>query len=167
MQESDELRKAVQADINEFSRNLHDNLRNRKAVQERLGFTMSRFSPASAFQLSAMNLAGTDIRLKSRYEMALEQYHKDFVDYVERKQKESGGGAGGIRISMSTETGLKYSFGPEKGNLDLGDLPRFQKENQSFSDVITPTLIDIALLLFYGIAAVVGAFVAFLRYDVR
>jgi len=167
MQESDALRKDVQMDINEVSRNLHEDLRNRKAVQERLGFTLSRFSPASAFQLSAMNLAGTDIRMKSRYETALENYHKTFVDYKEKKQKESGGSSGGIRISVSSETGVKYSFGPDKGKLDTSDMPRFQNIIQSFSDVFTPTIIDIVLLFFYSITAVVGAFVAFLRYDVR
>ncbi|UCE04363.1 MAG: ABC transporter permease subunit [bacterium] len=167
MEENDALRKEVQADINEYSRTLHEDLRNRKAVQERLGFTLSRFSPVSAFQLSTMNLAGTDIHLKARYETALEQYHKTFVDYIEKKQQESGGGMGGIRISFSSETGFKYSFGPDKGNLDIGDMPRFQGIKHSISDLFVPIIIDIALLLFYNIAAAVGAFVAFLRYDVR
>ena len=167
MEENDGLRKDVQSDINEFSRILHEDIRNRKAVQERLGFTLSRFSPASAFQLSAMNLAATDIRLKSRYETTLEQYHKDFVDYVEKKQQEAGGAMGGIRISFSSETGLKYSFGPDKGSLDTSDMPRFNGINRSLSNIFAPTFIDIALLIFYSIAAIVGAFVAFLRYDVR
>ncbi len=114
-----------------------------------------------------MNLAATDIRLKSRYETTLEQYHKDFVDYIEKKQEEAGGAMGGIRISFSSETGLKYSFGPDKGSLDTSDMPRFNGINRSLSNIFAPTFIDIALLIFYSIAAIVGAFVAFLRYDVR
>lgn len=167
MQENDALRKKLQADINKFSRMLHKDLRNRKTAQERLGFTLSRFSPASAFQLSAMNLVGTDIDLKSRYETALEEYQKTFVDYVEKKQEETGGGMGGIRISVSSENGAKYSFGPDKGSLETSDMPRFQETKQSLSSVIKSTILDILILFFYSTTAVVGAFVAFLRYDLR
>ena len=43
-----------------------EDFRNRKAEQEGLAFAISRFSPASAYQLTVMNLAGTNIDLKTR-----------------------------------------------------------------------------------------------------
>jgi ABC-type transport system involved in multi-copper enzyme maturation permease subunit len=167
MEENDKSRKAVQADITEFSRTLHENLRNRKAVQERLAFSLARFSPASAYQLSAMNLAGTDIRLKDRYETAMEQYQKTFVDYAEKKQQESGGAAGGVRIEFNSDTGFKFDLGKRGGALDTSDMPRFEETKRSFAQILSATIIDFGLLIFYTIAALVGAVVAFLKYDVR
>lgn len=167
MQENDQSRKTIQADITEFSRTLHENLRNRKAVQERLAFSLSRFSPASAYQLTCMNLAGTDIRLKDRYETAMEQYQKTFVDYAEKKQKESGGAAGGIHITFDSDSGMKFDLGKRGGALDISDMPRFQETKRSFTQIFAATIIDFGLLILYTITALVGAVVAFLRYDVR
>ena len=166
MQKSDATRKSVQTDINEFSRKVNEELRNKKAEQERLAFSLARFSPAAAYQLSAMNLAETDIRLKSRFEHLLEEYHKSFVDYAEKKQEENGSG-GGIRISLSSEDGMKMEFGRDKGKLDVSGLPRFQASGRSMAQIIEPTVIDFGLLLVYTILALAGSFVAFFRYDVR
>ena len=166
MEEEDAARRAVQIDIDNFSRLLLEDLRNRKAVQERLAFTLSRFSPASAYQLTAMNLAETDIYVKSRYETSLEQYKNTVVEYALKKQKESGQ-RGGIRVTVSSDEGMKLDLGKGDGTLDTSDMPRFKEIKQSFAEVITTSIIDFALLVFYCIAALVGAFAAFLRYDVR
>ena len=67
-------RDSMHAVIDANGRKLREELRNRKAERERLAFTLPRFSPVASFQLAAMNLAGTDIGLKPRYEDALEAY---------------------------------------------------------------------------------------------
>ena len=168
MEENDKKRKAVQTDINEFSRKLHEDLRNRKAVQQRLAYTLSRFSPASSYQLAVMNLAETDIHLKSRYQSDMENYHKSFVEYTEKKQAESGDNVGGISITFNSDTGMKMDIGGrDKGKLDTSDRPRFQPTDRSFAEILQPALVDFGLLLIYSFLALVGAFVGFLRYDVR
>jgi ABC-type transport system involved in multi-copper enzyme maturation permease subunit len=168
MEESDKEHKAVQTDVNEFSRKLHEDLRNKKVVQQRLAYTLSRFSPASSYQLAVMNLAETDINLKSRYENDMENFHKTFIDYTEKKQAESGDDAGGIRITFNSDTGMKMDIGGrDKGKLDTSDRPRFLSSKQSFAEILKPALGDFGLLLVYSFLALVGAFVGFLRYDVR
>ena len=168
MEESDKERKSVQTDVNEFSRKLHEDLRNRKVVQQRLAYTLSRFSPASSYQLAVMNLAETDIQLKSRYESDLENFHQAFVNYTEKKQEEAGDDAGGIRITFNSDTGMKMDIGGrDKGKLDTSDRPQFQLTNRSFSEIVQPALIDFGLLMIYSFLALIGAFVGFLRYDVR
>jgi hypothetical protein len=168
MEENDLERKNVQNDVNEFTRKLHEDLRNRQVVQQRLAFTLSRFSPASAFQLAAMNLAETDIGLKSRYEQDLENYHKSFVDYTEKKNAESGGNVGGIRITFDSDTGMKMDIsGRDKGKLDTSDRPRFLLVRRSFINLLQPVLIDFGLLVVYGFLVLLGALVGFMRYDVR
>lgn len=168
MQQSDEARKEVQTDINDYSTRLGENLRTRKAVQERLAFTLSRFSPASAYQLVAMNLANTDIQLKNRYEEEMERYRDTLSAYAETKQEEDGAGSrGGLRVTMNSESGFFVSTDQETATLDLDDMPRFQAPALSLAAILAQTVIDIGLLLLYSIAALAGACVAFLRFDVR
>ncbi len=165
-EQEDQARRTMQKDIIENSRKLNEDLRNRKAGLERLAFTLSRFSPASSYQLAAMSLAGTGIEIKTNYEDAMRNYRTTFVDYVEKKRKASGG-VGGIRITMDTETGFKLSTDRDQGTLDLNDLPRFVPPQHNFAEALAPAAPDFGLLAFYTIAAFAGAFVAFLRYDVR
>lgn len=166
MEEDDRDRKQVQKDIDAFGLTLNEDQRNRKAEQERLAFTLSRISPASAFQLAAMNVSGTDIALKNRYEDALQQYRPQFTSYKDKKQKENGG-MGGIRIEFNSDTGLKIDTGREKGVLDLSDMPQFEHPRHSFADAAAPAVIDFGLMGICSLAAFVGAFIRFLRFDVR
>ncbi len=166
MEEDDKDRKDVQKDIDAFAAKVNEDLRNKKAEQEQFAFILSRLSPASAFQLAAMNLAGTDISLKRRYEDALNSYRPVFTTYKEKKQKENGG-IGGIRISVDSDTGVKIDTGREKGVLDTSDMPRFEHPLHSYRDAVTPAIIDFGLLGIFSLAAFAGAFVRFLRYDVR
>ena len=166
MQESDNSRKKIQTDINDFSRRVREDLRNRKSEQERLAFFLSRFSPVSAYQLSAMNLSGTDLKLKTRYEMAFDQYLNTFIDYTEKKLEKSGN-TSGIQITFSSDSGMKMKMGNDDGSLDLSDMPKFQNLKRSFNDIFRTTILDIGLLLLYSITTISLAFVAFLRYDVR
>jgi ABC-type transport system involved in multi-copper enzyme maturation permease subunit len=166
MQEEDGYRKAVQKDIEQYSIKLREELRNRKLRQERLAFMLSRFSPASAYQLAAMNLAGTDIAMKTRYEDAIQVYRTAFNGAVEQKQAASGN-SHGIRIEFNSDTGMKFSMGREGGALEVSDLPRFTAPKTTFAEAFAPTIIDFGLLAIYTMLAFTGAFVAFLRYDVR
>jgi len=166
LEQDDKDRKQMQKDINAFTQQLQEEARNRKAEQQRLAFTLSRFSPASAYQLAALNLAGTDAGLKTRYEDAMQNYRTVFNEYADQKQKASGG-AGGFRIEINTNTGIKIGNDRDKGTLDLSDMPKFNPPQHTYAAAIAPTLIDFGLLGLYALAAFAGAFVRFLRYDVR
>jgi len=161
----DSLRRDMQIKIDEFSKLVYDDLRNRKIAQERLAFALSRLSPVSAYQLCAMNLAETDIHLKSRYETSLENYKKTLLAYTDKKERESGS-TGGIRISFSSATGMNINMGRHV-NIDLSELPRFYEANRTPGQLCYTSLLDIALLIFYAIAALLAAIITFLKYDVR
>lgn len=168
MKEDEEERKKMQAEISEYDRKLNEDLRNRKAKQERFGFMITRFSPASSYQLAAMHLAGTDISLKPKYEDAMRDYREKFNAYRDQKQKESGGGMhGGFRIEINSDTGMKISGDRDSGALDVTDAPKFEAPVHTFTAGFAPAVTDFGLLALYTILAFAGAFVAFLRYDVR
>jgi hypothetical protein len=141
---------------------LQEDLRNRKALQENLAFTLARISPASAYQLASMAIAGTDIALKSRYEDALRAYRTIFNAFTEKKQKESGD-VGGIRITMDSEKGISISSPRDQGTLKLDDMPAFRAPAQASAVPLT----DLGLLVAAVLAAVIGAFAGFMRYDMR
>ncbi len=166
MQEDDEARKKVQQEIAEMGRKMREDLRNRKIRQEKLGFLLSRFSPASSYQLAAMNLAETDIGLKYRYEQAMEEYKTQFTSFVDGKQKESGESAG-IRVMMDSENGISIDTPDLNKTIDTSDIPQFMDHSLSYASVFNTTVIDLGLLIIYSAIALFLSLVAFVRYDVR
>lgn len=166
MQVEDSLRREVEREIDDFENKLAADLRRRREVQERVGLSLSRFSPAAAYQLAAMSLAGTGIGLKSQYEDGLGEYRERYKQFVEKKQEESGH-AGGIMISISSENGFQISQSRKGAGLDFGELPRFDSPQTTYAAALPSAVTDFGLLAFYTLFAFAGAFVRFLRYDVR
>jgi len=162
MEENDAAQKQITKDIEAQGVKLQEDLRNQKALQEKLAFALSRFSPASAYQLAAMSIAGTDISLKSRYEDGLRSYRTILNAFTEKKQKETGD-VGGIRITMDSEKGISISAPKENGTLDLTAMPQFSPPPSSAVVPVT----DIGILLFSILAAFAGSIAGFLRYDMR
>lgn len=164
MQKQDSMRRAIELDINAFEARLYEDLSQRRNVQERLAFSLSRVSPASAYQLAAMSLAGTDLDLKRRYEDGLMTFRTQFVDYANKKTEDT---PGGFQISFSSDKGM--SFAAPRGNtqLDLTDMPTFVPPVQQLGATVGGLLVDAGLLTLFSLLAFAGAFVAFLRYDVR
>ncbi len=159
-------RTAAQKETDAYAVRVNEELRNRRSHQERLAFALSRISPASAYQLASMNLAGTGVSLKSRYEDAMRAYRTAFTAYVGGKQKETGG-QGGFRITVDSQTGFHFSAPRERGTLDVSDLPAFRPPGVSLGETASAAVIDAGLLAVFSLLALAGAFLAFLRYDVR
>ena len=166
MEQDDAARKEIQKNIEMYGLKLNEDLRNRKGEQERAGLLLARFSPASAYQLAVMNLAGTDIELKSRYEDAIQAFRTAFNSFTAKKQKETGNN-GGIRITVDFDKGFSFSAPREKGTIDISELPRFAPPVRTFAEAVVPTVVDVGVLVLYTVLALAGAMMAFLRYDVR
>lgn len=160
----DSIRQAVEDRINDYELKLYADLTQRRAVQERLAFTLSRVSPASAYKLAAMSLAGTDLDLKKRYEEAMATYRTQFTDYANSKTEDI---PSGIRISFDSEKGMSFSSPRDQASLDLTDMPAFVPPAQQLGATMSGIVVDSGLLIFFSLLAFAGAFVAFLRYDVR
>ncbi len=166
LEEDDATRKQVQTDIIENNRVLYEEVQNQKKIQERLAFNIARISPVSSFRLAAMNLAGTDIDMKSRYEENMRFYKDDFTDFVERKQAENPDEQGGMRIEID-ESGVSIDFGRDDQTLDTSELPRFEAPVVQAGTAFGNSLLDFGLLVLFIIVTFGGSFTAFLRYDMR
>ncbi|MBN1907616.1 MAG: ABC transporter permease subunit [Deltaproteobacteria bacterium] len=140
----------------EFDAALKENWHNRKAVRQKLGFSLSRFSPASAYQLAAMDFAGTGMSLKTDYEDQLRTYSRLFNKFRADKIEASGG------------RGYANVFENKKPEpLDLSEIPEFSFVNPELSHVLKSTILDFGILSFYILLTIAGSFIAFIRYDVR
>ncbi|NND70373.1 MAG: DUF3526 domain-containing protein, partial [Rhodothermales bacterium] len=156
--EDNDSRQAVLDEISDFERQLNEDLRNQKAQQERLAFNLSRVSPSSAYQLAAMNLAGTHTSLKERYEASMEAYRAAFSEFVnDQRNKE--------RLERMRGNDRNRNQEPER--LDLSELPRYEAPGHTFSEAVAPSIFDFGLLGIFSVVAFAGAFLSFLRYDVR
>ena len=166
-QEDDEMRQQMEQEIAENERLMNEDLRNRKLAQEKLAFRLSRLSPASAYQLAATNLAGTNTSLKTRYEDAMSNYRTTFGAFAEAKRQEEQKKQREEAQNRSS-SGVRISFGGG-GNtpVNIDEMPRFEHPQESFSEALEPSLADIGILGFATILCFAGAFAAFLRYDVR
>lgn len=155
-----DARQTTQEEISEFSRKVDEDLRNQKIAQEKMAFTLSRFSPASAYKLTAMQMANTGTELKSSYEDAMKKYRTNFTQFVDAKREEE-------RAKNAGRGGFGRRNDDDREPLDLNELPRFEEPKQTYAEAVAPSIIDFGLLSFFSLAAFVGAFLSFVRYDVR
>ncbi|MEQ9310038.1 MAG: ABC transporter permease subunit [Balneolaceae bacterium] len=162
----DALRKQIQTDIVDNNRKLYEEVQNKKIVLQNLAFSLARISPVSSYQLAVMNISGTDIGMKSRYEESMRNYKDAFVTYAEKKQEETGD-TGGFRIEVDSNEGVKLDFGRNDQTLDTSDLPRYEAPLVLASNTFGNSILDFGLLAIFIILSFGGSFIAFLRYDMR
>jgi len=161
----DSSRKVMEQRVDEYGAKLMEEVRQKKGVQERLALNLSRFSPVSAFQLASMTLAGNDLSLKTKYEDAISNYRRQFIDF-KNSESAKGGSQGGIMFAMGPE-GLKVTVDRSKGSLDLSGLPQFVPPTIQLGAILPSVVVDIGIILLGTLLAFAGAFMAFLKYDVR
>jgi len=162
----DSARKVVQQDIEAYESQLMADWNRSKRVQQKLGFTLSRFSPASSFQLAASTLASADIDMKSRYEQAMNTYRRDFNSFIEDKQAESGQ-VGGVMITIDSEKGMSIGGSRDNAGLDLTGRPEFVHPDHRLGDIVSSVVVDMGLLAFGILLLFSGVYARFMRYDLR
>lgn len=142
-------------EIEKYDTLLNEDWRNRKAEREKLGFSLSRFSPASAYQLAAFDIAETGIALKTTHEDQLRTYRDILNKYRSKKEAESG------------DQGFTSSSRKDRKPLDISDMPKFKYVKTDLNTIIQGNLVDIGIISIYILITIAGTFIAFNRYDVR
>lgn len=167
-EESNRLLAEMEILIEENNRRVNEELRNAKAEQERIAFLLSRISPASAYQLTAMNLGGTNTSMKNRIEDQMLDYRETYNAYVARKwQEEQEEQAALLAEQRAGRAGGVGYAGAGNTAIDSSDMPRFSPSQQSVTEVVQASILDFGLLAIFAFIAFIAAFFAFVRYDVR
>lgn len=147
--------------IMEFAGKLNEDRRNHQIRQERLAFTLARISPSATLSLLAARLAGTSISLKQHFLNEAVDYQRAFAQFMQEKTgMKTGGNMFIFRTRRSEEE-------EEKKPIDPMELPVFTYEDESIEYLSAGLMLDFGILTVINLVLFAGAFVSFLKYDVR
>lgn len=118
--------------------------------QQKLAVNFSRISPASALMFASMSLARTGVNEHEKFLNSVKMYKPIFTKWINEKMMKS----------------IDFSGG-DQPKPDLSDMPQHEFTPERLSESITRILPDLFLIVFLIILFFVGAYVSFLRYDVR
>ena len=122
----------------------------KKQAQQTLAVNLSRISPASALTFGSMTLARTGVDDYDRFLAAVRSYKPIYTKWVNSKLGQ----------------GINFQTG-EQMKIKIDDMPEFSIAPESLGKSLARTLPDYSLMLVMIIVFFVGAYVSFLRYDVR
>ena len=122
----------------------------RRRAQQNLAISLSRVSPASALTFSTMSLARTGLDEHQQFLDSLRSYQAIFAVWAYPKANEPD-----------------RSNTPQPPKLDLSDMPIHSYAGESLAKSLVRTIPDIILMIVMIIVFFAGAYVSFLKYDVR
>jgi hypothetical protein len=160
----DSVSKAYEQEREDFYGRLNEDWRNKKDWQEKWAFGISRVSPTAIFQIAAMNLAETDVAMKFRYLQELDRYQDSYAKFMQSK---TGSSADYFRIVVRRFTGKQGEDEEKQKALNPTEIPDFAEQPRGLGNAIAASLLDVGLLTVLNVVFFVGAFVAFLKFDLR
>jgi ABC-type transport system involved in multi-copper enzyme maturation permease subunit len=146
---SEEFRGRLLGKIEEQNAALERDYQMKMRQQQRLAVNFSRVSPASALMFASMSLARTGVSEHERFLNSVKAYKPIFTKWINQKM------------------GRPRPQEGEQPKLDLSDMPQHEFVAEGFSESMTSMLPDLFLMVFLIILFFVGAYVSFIRYDVR
>lgn len=164
--EDNQKRQMMEAEVSEYWQTLLKQRRNAEEVMRETGFGLSLISPASSYNLAAMDLAATDVRLKSDFVDKLQQYRTSLNNFTNKKQEESGS-PGGFMITVNSEGGISVIDGRDKSGLDLSEIPRMEYARIPTMQRIEKILPKAAMLIAYSLICLFFSVYFFRNYDLR
>ncbi|KPK95812.1 hypothetical protein AMJ80_03470 [bacterium SM23_31] len=147
----EELQQDLTRRIDEKNAALEADYQSKKDKQRQYATNISRISPASALMFGSMRLAKTGINAHDSYLKTIKEYKREFTVWVNERMMQT--------INMQT--------GQQEGDTDLSTMPQHQFQPERLSDSISGALSDFIILIGFIIVFFVGAYVSFIRYDVR
>jgi ABC-type transport system involved in multi-copper enzyme maturation permease subunit len=136
--------------IDENNAALERDYQARQRAQESLAVNLSRISPASALTFSTMSLARTGIDEHDRFLASIRAYKPIFTRWANSRMMQN----------------LNFGTG-ETGKVVLDDMPQHKFEPEGLSKSLARALPDFGVMLFLIVIFFAGAYVSFLKYDVR
>jgi len=150
MKFAQDLQQQLTAKIDENNAALERDYQQKKGAQQSLAVNLSRISPASALTFGSMTLARTGVDEYDRFLASVRAYKPIYTKWINSKMGQS----------FNLQTGEQF-------NIKLDDMPQHTIEPEWLSRSLVRTIPDFALLAVMIIVFFVGAYVSFLRYDVR
>ena len=119
--------------------------------QQQLALNLSRISPVSTMTFGAMRLGKTGIEEHERFLNSVKTYKPAFTKWVNSKMMKS----------------INFNDPANQPKPDISDMPRHEFKPESLRVSFAKALPDFLVMVLMIIVFFAGAFVSFLRYDVR
>lgn len=145
--------------MNIFVEQLNEQRANKSDLRTRVALSLARVSPTASFSLAAADLAYTSTELRSDYLNAANAYQREYAAFMRSKNADFGGDRFRRHGSSADQK--------EPDPIDTRELPIFTYQQPPLSEAIKASLPDLGLLFVFNAVFFVGAFVRFLRYDLR
>lgn len=146
--------------IMELTDRLNENRQNRQKVQEGLALSIAKISPAASFSLAATTLAGTSLDIKNHFISKARGYQTTYGEFMKTKTGQNQGG--GMRMIRVSSEGAEAAE-----EIDPNEIPLFDYKIPELKSSINAAMFDMGLLTFLNLVFFAGAFVRFLKFDVR
>ncbi|OGG56123.1 MAG: hypothetical protein A3F84_28715 [Candidatus Handelsmanbacteria bacterium RIFCSPLOWO2_12_FULL_64_10] len=133
---------------------IDEDFRNRYNARLSLSVTLARLSPAFVLKNAVVRLTGTGIDRHQRFEGAFEVNNRERGVWEDK---------------ASDLSNLRWVY-PEKygkPRWDISDMPRFAYREVWPQEDLQAALIDVGVLVLWGVVFFAGAYLKMLRYDVR
>lgn len=148
--------------VENLTSRLNEERRNIQIKQEKLAFGISRVSPTAVFTLAATTICGTSLELRTHYQERAAAYSESFAEFIRGK---TGRNIGGQRIIIRLKAEEEKKKPPQP--INPREIPEFTYQSPELSFILQDALPDMAILLLFNLIFFCGAFLAFLRYDLR
>jgi len=143
--------------------NLWSDYHNRQMTQTNQAIEFSKISPFGLFRFLGDKISGNNFHGYVNFFRQVKNYQLTFHDYVVSKDNADPES----RHLFWNEDPWSYGSFMSQQQIVPGEVPQFTAQSQTFRELVTSSLVDVAILCFWVIGLFAASFVAFVRYDVR
>ena len=137
--------------IDKKNAELESEYQSKRHKQQMLALYLSRISPASALTFGAMSMGRTGIHEHERFLNSIKTYKPVFTKWANAKMMQS----------------INFDRTAQQPKPEISDMPLHEFQPESLRDSLALAIPDFAVMILMIIVFFSGAFVSFLRYDVR
>lgn len=128
-----------------------------RSIQEAVTANIARLSPSTPLDFAMAELAGTGLGELRRFRETAEKYQEVVTREVFDKYWKD--------VLINAQGGVQKIMGFEP--FQKGSVPAFSLRRQTLSEIVESIWLDLVLLGIFNVLFFMGAYAAFLRYDVR
>jgi ABC-type transport system involved in multi-copper enzyme maturation permease subunit len=137
---------------------------NKMMAQALVGRNLTCFSPTVIYQRASETIAGTGINHVISLQSQIKEYQANLKEYI---RNEDAKDPLSLHLIFPETSSVRAWRTISHNPVDFANVPKFQERNLALGQSLKLAIWDIGLLALFNLAFFAGAFVSFLRYDVR
>ena len=135
---------------------IYNEYRQQQLHQVKLAQNISRISPTAIYQIGCEALVGTGIKHYERFFKKAIEYRRNLLQFTYEEYP--------FNPNLFLEDAERQQL--RETQMSLDKIPKFDDPASDFSTAFSEASLDISLLFLFNLVFFMGAFLAFMRYDV-